>query len=48
MLYSVVISDLVYKLQELENLYDDKVAIEILEEINTKQKILAVVNRNHI
>lgn len=37
MLYSVVISDLVYKLQELENLYDDKTAIDILNEIENKQ-----------
>src|SRR5699024_9680741 len=37
MLYSVVISDLVYKLQELENLYNDKTAEKILEEIENKQ-----------
>lgn len=35
MLYSVVISDLLYKLEELRDYYSDKVAEKILTEINT-------------
>ena len=33
MLYSVVVSDLIYKLKDLKDLYEDKSAIEILEKI---------------
>lgn len=38
MLYSVVISDLVYKLKDLKDIYDDKKAIEILELVESRQK----------
>jgi hypothetical protein len=37
MLWSVVISDLVYKLQDLRDLYQDPVATSILEEVLVKQ-----------
>lgn len=37
MLWSVVISDLVYKLQELRDLYQDPVATSILESVSTRQ-----------
>ena len=33
MLYSVVICDLLYKLQEIRDLYDDSIAKQILEEV---------------
>lgn len=38
MLYSVVICDLVYKLTELKDLYNDEIAIDILKAIDEKQK----------
>lgn len=38
MLYSIVIADLVYKIEELKELYSDNNAIEILEEITDLQK----------
>lgn len=38
MLYSVCLCDLVYKLQELKDLYDDKIAKNILEEVEKEQK----------
>lgn len=38
MLYSVVVSDLVYKLQELESLYGDRTAIDILNNIKEMQE----------
>lgn len=34
MLYSVVLSDLIYKLKDLRDIYNDKTSKEILEEIN--------------
>ncbi len=37
MLYSVAICDLVFKLHRLKDIYNDKVAIEILEKIETTQ-----------
>lgn len=37
MLWSVVISDLVYKLQELRDLYQDPIATSILESVQAKQ-----------
>jgi hypothetical protein len=37
MLYSIVIADLVYKIEELKELYEDKNAIEILDEITDLQ-----------
>lgn len=37
MLWSVVISDLVYKLQELRDLYQDPVAISILDSVQARQ-----------
>lgn len=37
MLWSVVVSDLVYKLQELRDLYQDPVATSILESVQAKQ-----------
>lgn len=38
MLYSVVISDLVYKLKELKDLYEDSTAIDILDKVKQKQE----------
>lgn len=38
MLYSVVICDLIYKLQELSNRYSDAVAVSILEKIKEEQR----------
>lgn len=38
MLYSVVICDLVYKMQELKDTYDDPIATEILSEIEQMQQ----------
>jgi hypothetical protein len=38
MLYSVVMSDLIYKLKDLKELYDDETAISILENIEEEQK----------
>lgn len=37
MLWTVVVSDLVYKLQQLKDLYQDPVATSILKEVETKQ-----------
>ncbi len=37
MLYSIVIADLVYKIEELKELYNDSSAIEIIEEITDLQ-----------
>lgn len=37
MLYSVVMCDLVYKLKDLKELYEDKIAISILEKIEEEQ-----------
>lgn len=39
MLYSISIADLVYKIEELKELYNDSNAIEILDEISELQKI---------
>lgn len=38
MLYSVVISDLIYKLKDLKDIYEDKKAIEILGLVEKRQK----------
>lgn len=38
MLYSVVVSDLVYKLKELKDLYEDPTAKDILEKVKKKQE----------
>ncbi|PRY08382.1 hypothetical protein CLV24_12169 [Pontibacter ummariensis] len=38
MLYSIAIADLVYKIEELKDLYNDSSAIEILDEITDLQK----------
>lgn len=38
MLWTVVVCDLLYKLRELKDIYNDKAAGEILEEISTLQK----------
>jgi hypothetical protein len=38
MLYSVVMCDLIYKLKDLKELYDDATAISILEKIEEEQK----------
>jgi hypothetical protein len=38
MLYSVTVADLIYKLKELHETYEDKKAAEILEEIENMQK----------
>lgn len=39
MLWSIVISDLVYKLQELRDLYQDPVAISILDSVQARQTV---------
>ena len=38
MLYSIVVADLLYKIEELKEIYNDNGAIEILEEITELQK----------
>lgn len=38
MLYSVVITDLIYKLKDLDELYEDETAKQILEKIESKRK----------
>ena len=38
MLYSTTICDLVYKMIDLKNIYNDKVAINILDKIESKQQ----------
>lgn len=38
MLYSVVIADLLYKLEELRDYYSDNIATNILKEVNDKRK----------
>lgn len=38
MLYSTVICDLVYKLDELKNVYGDNGATQILQELEERQK----------
>lgn len=38
MLYSVVVSDLIYKLKDLKDLYEDKVAVDILNKVEGRQK----------
>jgi hypothetical protein len=38
MLYSIVIADLVYKIEELKELYADNNAIDILDEITEMQR----------
>ena len=38
MLYSVVIADLLYKLEELSDYYSDNIATNILKEVNDKRK----------
>lgn len=37
MLYSVVIADIIYKLEDLRDLYEDDIAVEILDEIKRRQ-----------
>ncbi|QQT55341.1 hypothetical protein I6I98_08825 [Sphingobacterium multivorum] len=39
MLYSIAITDLIFKLEELRDLYDDQNAIDILNEISTMQDV---------
>ncbi|PEJ35940.1 hypothetical protein CN689_05640 [Peribacillus butanolivorans] len=38
MLYSVVVCDLIYKLQELSDRYNDSIAVSILEKVKKEQK----------
>jgi hypothetical protein len=38
MLYSVVVCDLIYKLQELSDRYNDSIAVSILEKVKEEQK----------
>ena len=53
MLWTVVICDLIYKLQYLENLYSDETAIKILNEIKHMKslakdsKLSVIVNYSH-